>query len=72
MATTNTMTEESPLLLQTNAPSPDAGGGDEKNWKSKEQLPCLVTLLRQGAILSNKGSTARDHLANERSEWLSG
>lgn len=43
-------------------------GGRPKN----ERMPSLVTLVRQGAILENTGSTARDHLANERTylAWM--
>ena len=32
------------------------------------EFPTLVTLLRRGATLEIRGSTARDHLANERSK----
>ena len=37
-----------------------------------ERLPCLFSLARGGAILENTGSTARDHLANERTylAWM--
>lgn len=37
-----------------------------------KRLPSLVSLIRQGAILENTGSTARDHLANERTylAWM--
>ena len=37
-----------------------------------ERFPSLITLLTEGAVLTNSGSTARDHLANERTylAWL--
>jgi putative membrane protein len=39
---------------------------------NKSSLPTLYTLLREGAVLNNEGSTARDHLANERTflAWI--
>ena len=47
----------------------------EGQWKPKaeaEQLPSLFTLVTEGVVLTNSGSTARDHLANERTylAWL--
>ena len=30
------------------------------------QFPTLATILKKGTVLPNRGSTARDHLANER------
>jgi putative membrane protein len=37
-----------------------------------ERLPSLFTMLREGVVLTNAGSTARDHLANNRSylAWI--
>jgi len=48
--------------------SPLISGGRPKN----ERLPSLFSLVREGAILENTGSTARDHLANERTylAWM--
>lgn len=48
--------------------SPLVRGGRPKN----ERLPSLFSLVRKGAILENCGSTARDHLANERTylAWM--
>jgi putative membrane protein len=32
---------------------------------NKSSLPTLYTLIREGVVLTNEGTTARDHLANE-------
>jgi uncharacterized membrane protein YidH (DUF202 family) len=50
--------ESTPLVTSTKQ---DRGG-----------FPTLAKLLRDGAILTNEGSTARDHLANERTylAWM--
>jgi putative membrane protein len=55
--TNPTMKETDPLL---------------NNGDHPERLPSLVTMLRKGVVLTNAGSTARDHLANERTylAWI--
>jgi len=39
---------------------------------SNDRLPSVRTLLTEGVVLANEGSTARDHLANERTylAWI--
>ncbi|CAB9501503.1 Conserved hypothetical protein [Seminavis robusta] len=64
-------TETSPLL--TGCSSED--GEFHQPQPSKTKLggfPTMATLLTEGAILPNAGSTARDHLANERTylAWM--
>jgi putative membrane protein len=39
--------------------------------ENNSTLPSFSTLLREGVVLQNEGSTARDHLANERT-YLAG
>lgn len=55
-------------MAQSQETSPLMRDGRPKN----ERLPSLFSLVRQGAILDNNGSTARDHLANERTylAWM--
>lgn len=39
---------------------------------NKHRMPSLWELLRDGVVLNNTGSVARDHLANERTylAWI--
>ena len=37
-----------------------------KDLENLNRFPSVYTLLREGVVLDNVGSTARDHLANER------
>jgi putative membrane protein len=57
--------KESDALLAPVVPPAD-------NIISKSTLPSFSTLLREGVVLQNEGSTARDHLANERTylAWI--
>jgi putative membrane protein len=48
-------------------------GGDERGpHNENERLPSLFSMVRDGAVLMNTGSTARDQLANERTylAWM--
>jgi len=40
--------------------------------QATQDFPSLRTLIREGVVLTNTGSTARDHLANERTylAWI--
>jgi putative membrane protein len=46
--------------------------GCDAHNNENERLPSLFTLVRDGAVLANTGSTARDQLANERTflAWM--
>jgi putative membrane protein len=60
------MKESDALLLVPVAPP------TENIISHSSTLPSFSTLLREGVILQNEGSTARDHLANERTylAWI--
>lgn len=51
---------------------PNDDGLHKPETTSDLPFPSMRTLFRQGAIINNTGSTARDHLANERTflAWL--
>ena len=57
--------KETDALLVPEAPSVDNSSGNFT-------LPSFSILLREGVVLRNEGSTARDHLANERTflAWI--
>ena len=57
--------ENTPLATTTTTTAPN-------NAKLGGGFPTMAALLRKGAILENRGSTARDHLANERTylAWM--
>ena len=61
---------EGTSLLPTNTASASAANSNiepaSPSAASAYRLPSLKSLFVDGALLQNKGSTARDHLANER------
>lgn len=44
----------------------------EDGQPSNDHVPSTFTQMREGAVITNTGSTARDHLANERTylAWM--
>lgn len=65
-----TMTpNEADPLLPTKAANPSA---KDNNNNQADEFPPLWHVLRHGVVLANVGSTARDHLANERTylAWI--
>ena len=61
---------EGTSLLPINAASTSLAA--ERSPASTYRLPSIKSLLVDGAVLQNKGSTARDHFANERTylAWM--
>ena len=58
--------EGTSLLPTTTDSASVANSNTEPASPSAYRLPSLKSLFVDGAVLQNKGSTARDHLANER------
>jgi putative membrane protein len=60
--TTNAKNETSQLIVSGSG----SEDGSPHTSHENERLPSFFVLLRDGAVLDNTGSTARDQLANER------
>lgn len=60
--------ETSPLITSTSTISQQHQQQPPQQYDHHHfsSFPTLARLLRKGTVLTNRGSTARDHLANER------
>lgn len=68
LKTQDNMKNEATKLMFSGSDSDDG----HRHYDESEHLPSLFTLVREGAVLVNTGSTARDQLANERTylAWM--